>query len=166
LLFTPLRLEAKFNWPTVGDPHQPWGHVDDGSGTIVPIDLTDVANRFPKLVEPAGNVSLTIADFARYAQLHLRGLRGEGSLLDFQTFRHLHHPTFKPGDPFAYASGWVELSIDRIPTSFHDGSAGAFYAVMYLQPSRNRAVVLATNQFDAVSVDALQELATGLLSAM
>jgi CubicO group peptidase (beta-lactamase class C family) len=163
LLFAPLAVDAKFNWPTVGDPHQPWGHQDLGAGTIEPIDLTDPRFAFPKLVEPAGNISLAIGDLARYVQLHLRGLRGEGRLLDMSTFHHLHEPTFRVGDPFPYASGWVRLAVNGVPTSYHDGSAIGFYAVMYLQPSRNRAVVMATNQFDQVSVDTLNAAAVQLL---
>jgi CubicO group peptidase (beta-lactamase class C family) len=162
-LFRPLKATVTFGWPTQRDPSQPWGHLVDDAGALVPIDLTEPQYAFPAFLSPAGNTSLTIADFARYVQLHLRGMRGEGSILQFETFRRLHSPTVTPGQRVNYASGWEEFRLRGERTSFHDGEAGAFYAIMYIQPRRNRAVVVVTNGSSQQAFTTLDALARDLL---
>jgi D-alanyl-D-alanine carboxypeptidase len=164
LLFGPLDISVQFGWPTQRSAAQPWGHIDDGNGGLVPIDLTEPQNAFPRFLTPAGNMSLTIGDFARYVQLHLRGLRGEGTLLQFDTFRRLHTPTLTRGQSVNYATGWDVFRLRGERTSFHDGEASTFYAIMYVQARRNRAVVIVTNAVNEAAVAALDTLAQDLLS--
>lgn len=138
-LFAPLGMTtAGVGWPASAErPGEPLGHWGD------PDELEALppghSYRLESCLDPAGDVHCSIEDFARYAQMHLRGLRGEAGLLKPETFRLLHEDA---GD---YAMGWVVGERDGAQASRHDGSAGTFYASMTVIPVRDLAIVLATN---------------------
>ena len=134
-LFTPLGIAPVFGWPGTGRPAQPWGHLP---GSFTPVD-PDVAPDMPDAIDPAGELSLTLEEYARFVQLHLRGLTGRPALLTGQSFDRLHTPTG------VYAYGWGEVTLDGEPTATHEGSTGTFYATVLMQPGRDLAVIVVTN---------------------
>jgi CubicO group peptidase (beta-lactamase class C family) len=147
-LLQPLQIQSTFGWPAQDDPSQPWGHqlLD---GRLVPHDPHDPAGQFPLYLWPAGNLSTSMADYARFLQLHLRGLRGDAALLQAGTFRKLHTPVGgeinAAGD--GYALGWAvaRSRIGGVTTSYHDGSADTFYLSAALQADRDVAAAVVTN---------------------
>jgi CubicO group peptidase (beta-lactamase class C family) len=157
-LWSPLGIAGGFGWPAAGGAPQPWGHEDSGHGGLVPHDPDDPAEQFPDLYRPAGDAHLTIGDYARFALLHLRGLRGHPELLTAATFARLHTPNGN------YALGWGVQPIAGATTQFHVGSAGTFVAVVMIQPDRDRAVVLLSNAGSDGAIQAVQAAAIELLS--
>lgn len=138
-LFSPLGIQARFGWPAAGGRNQPWGHSYQ-DGQAIPVDPEEPAAKLPAWANPAGNVSLCARDFARFVQLHLRGLRGTSTLLDPSTFRHLHTPTL------GYAFGWaVSATGDGLQISFHAGSSDLFFAYMIVIPQLDIAAVVLAN---------------------
>ena len=108
-IFDPLQMvNAGVGWPaTVARPNQPLGHtlVDD-TLSPQPIDT----ERYPFAVGPAGDVHCSIEDFARYAQAHLKTLRGVDGILRPATMRRLHTPAKRTGaTDTPYAGGWLSL---------------------------------------------------------
>jgi CubicO group peptidase (beta-lactamase class C family) len=55
----------------------------------------------------------------------------------------LHTPPVSPGDNFAL--GWGVQEFDGALASVHVGSAGAFYTVTIVQPTRDLAVAVFAN---------------------
>jgi D-alanyl-D-alanine carboxypeptidase len=153
----PLSVVPQFGWPASGDAAQPWGHVLVDS-TWVPQDTDVAGDSFPSVLTPAGNVSLSVSDFAKFVQSHLRGLRGLTSQITAQSYAYLHEPQ---GD---FALGWFVIPIEGVLTSVHDGSAGTFYALMAIQPSRDRAVVVVSNGYSAGVTEEVNVLALKLLA--
>jgi D-alanyl-D-alanine carboxypeptidase len=90
-------------------------------------------------------------------QSHLRGLRGVGGTLSPRTYTYLHTPQ---GD---YALGWLAKTLNGVATSAHDGSAGTFYALVAIQTSRDRAVVVHSNGYSVALANAANALALKLL---
>lgn len=133
-LARPLGLKSLgFGWPTDVDAAQPWGHISSPSG-FLPRAPRESYEAGP-LLGPAGDLHMSIMDLARFARLHLEGLRGRARLLSAQTFRKLHRPI---GD---YALGWnVRETADH-----HLGGLGTFLAAIWVSVPRNVAVVVATN---------------------
>jgi D-alanyl-D-alanine carboxypeptidase len=74
---------------------------------------------------------MSITDFARFVQMHLRGYQGQDGLLESATIRYLHQPVR------TYALGWGVYSLDGHMVSLHNGSAGTFYATMAISHSRD-----------------------------
>ena len=133
-LAKPLGLESiGFGWPARADPAQPWGHRFSAN-RFVP-HAPDDSYQVGPLLGPAGDLHMNITDLARFAQLHLEGLRGRAMLLRPATFQKLHRPI---GD---YALGWnVRETADH-----HIGGAETFIAAIWVSVPRNVAIVVASN---------------------
>ncbi len=138
LILRPLSITPQFDWPAAGGADQPWGHERVGNRWM-PNDPHAIDNQFPRALTPAGNISLSVTDYAKFIQAQLRGLRGAGGSLSAASYRHLHTPLGE------FALGWIVRELSGIGTSAHDGSAGTFYALAAIQPERNRAVVVLVN---------------------
>lgn len=132
----PGRFACTFGPPAAHDPNQPWGH-SRATGKLVPVDPTV---GFNSAMLGAGGLSLSIADYARFLQMHLRGLRGQDTpILRSETIRELHRPEGR------YALGWGVQEYAGAPSSIHAGGNGQFYALVAIQPGRDRAVAFLTN---------------------
>ena len=144
-LFQPLGMgSAGFGPPAaMGRISQPWGHKVEKDGRLRPIPPGLEADN-PAAIGPGGSVHCSILDLARYAAWQVRGARGEGSLLRPETFKRLHTRFEGDGD---YACGWKVVSRPwgggEVLT--HGGSNTMFYAVIWLAPIKDFAVVVCTN---------------------
>jgi len=159
-VFTPLGLHGSFAWSDSADVNQPWGHHETRSGTK-PVDPRDSDERLPPIIGPAGSVELSLEDYARFLQMHLRGLRGRDTpLLKAATIEHLHTSPASPPDK--YGLGWGLQDFDGAPASVHVGSAGTFYAITILQPTRDLGVAVFANagakRATAATTDAVKAL--------
>jgi CubicO group peptidase (beta-lactamase class C family) len=144
-IFAPLGMaSAGFGSPNAGGSlDQPWGHLV--FGRVLPRMRPDAENRLPAAIGPAGNVSLSLADWGKYAALHLDAERGRCRLLSCSTFRHLHEAS--PGS--LYACGWGRGSYEGLgPVLQHAGSDGRWYATIGLAPERDLAILTAANEGD------------------
>jgi len=126
-----------------------------------PIDPRNPDERVPPIIWPAGAVELSLNDYARFLQINLRGLQGrDTSLLKSSTIKHLHTSPVSPADN--YGLGWGVQDFDGAPASVHVGSAGAFYAITIIQPTRDLGVAVFTNaggeQAKAAATDAVKTL--------
>jgi len=135
-----------------------WGHYDTGSGTLAPHDPDDPEYQFPDLLRPAGDARLSVGDYARFALLHLRGLRGSPGLLSAATLQTLHTPNGE------YALGWGVQRVAGATTSFRVGSAGTFAACVMIQPDRDIAVVILSNAGSDRAINAVQSAAIDVLT--
>jgi CubicO group peptidase (beta-lactamase class C family) len=157
-LLQPLGIRATFGWPAANDPSQPWGHDEVGSTFVPhPPDLATDPLRMPAAIAPAGDLSLSVRDYARFVQLHLRGLRGRPELLSAASFTRLHTPTGN------YAMGWGEIELDGERTATHDGSTGTFWATVWMQPGRDLAVAVLVNAGGSRAAAAATDAAVALL---
>jgi D-alanyl-D-alanine carboxypeptidase len=137
-VYEPLGIRGVVGWPGTGRSNQPWGHVEVG-GRLVPHDPNG-GETIPAIIAPAGDLSMTLRDYARFAQTHLRGELQRNALLRATTMATLHTVI---GDD--YALGWQEIDIAGVHLSTHQGSAGTFYSAIAIAPARNVAAVAITN---------------------
>lgn len=149
---------ARFGWPASTDQsEQPRGHwVDGGSVRVQPL-------AHPFLVPalwPAGAVSASIDDFARYAADQLDGLLGRKALLAPASYRRLHQTIDGSNAGFTLGRG-VRSDPDLGLVHFGSGSGGSFFVRIQVAPARDRAVVVASNSGGAAEVT--RELARALL---
>jgi CubicO group peptidase (beta-lactamase class C family) len=126
---------------TPGKIDQPWQHRMEGT-KCEPIEPGLLSDN-PVAIAPAGLVHCSIGDWAKYIQAHLRGEQGRPGLLKPETFRKLHTPP--QGDN---GFGWVVLERDwgggRVLT--HAGSNNQNYAVVWIAPVRDFAILVMTNR--------------------
>jgi D-alanyl-D-alanine carboxypeptidase len=141
--FKPLGITGTFAWAEPRDVSQPWGHYETRGGTR-PVDPRDTGEWVPSILGPAGSVEISLEDYARFLQSHLRGLQGRDTvLLKSASIKHLHTSPVSPPDKFAL--GWGLQDFDGAPASVHTGSAGTFYAVTIIQPTRDLGVAVFAN---------------------
>lgn len=158
-LFAPLGItSAGFGAPgTEGRFDQPRGH--DGQGQ--PVEPGPKADN-PPAIAPAGTVHMTLADWARFAALHLEGRAGRSKLLPKAVFERLH--TAPPQAEPAYAGGW---SVTQRPWGgtviTHAGSNTMWYCVAWLSPEHGFGVLVCCNEAGAKAVTACDEAAWALI---
>ena len=133
-VFTPLGMaSAGFGQTPAG---QTAGHRN---GRIaVPRDVN------PDFFAPAGNIYLSLDDWARFCIDQLQGANGKGTLLKPETYKVTQSPP--PGAPVSM--GWfVRGSFAGLPgpVHYHEGSDGAWFAVVALSPSTGSGVLAVTN---------------------
>ena len=143
-LFQPLGMKSA-GFQAMGTPEkvdQPWQHRMDG-GKRVPIGPGRYTDN-PEVIGPAGTVHCSITDWLKYAAAHARGETGGSPLLKAETYRYLHTPPFG-GE---YAFGWIttERPWGGGTVLTHGGSNNMNFAVVWVAPRRDFAVVVATNQ--------------------
>jgi CubicO group peptidase (beta-lactamase class C family) len=135
-LFGPLGVRAVAGWPAFADVHQPWGHYETKHG-VKPHDPHDKF-QLPAPLIPAGGMSVTAGDYAKFLQLHLRGLQGRDGVL-----KAGRSSGCTPGSTRRWP--WWGDRARGVTASVHSGSAGTFYAVVALWPSRDLGVAVFAN---------------------
>jgi D-alanyl-D-alanine carboxypeptidase len=137
-----LGLRERLGFPNRQDTAQPWGHwlQRDQDTTLTALGPT-IKYRIQPVLAPSGDVAMPLPDYARFVQLHLQGLLGQGNYLRASTYQQLHF-----GQP-AYAYGWgvSTAASTGAPVSVHDGSAGTFFCHTIIFPSERVAYVVITN---------------------
>jgi CubicO group peptidase (beta-lactamase class C family) len=162
-LFTPLGMTTVgFGAPgTVGKIDEPWGHAIRGH-KLLPVEPGVLADN-PPAIGPAGTVHVSLPDWAKFAALHLRGAQGVGGLLKAETFARLQ----SPAEGQEYALGWLVVSRPwggRVLT--HGGSNTMWYAVVWVAPERDFAVLVATNAGGDEAAKACDDAAAMLIHAL
>ena len=160
-LFKPLGMKSA-GFRAMGTPgkiDQPWQHKIE-AGKHVPIEPGRYRDN-PEVIGPAGTVHCSVTDWLKYAAAHAHGEEGGSSLLKAETFKYLHTPQFG-GE---YAFGWIVTARPwgggTVLT--HAGSNTINYAVVWLAPRRDFAVVAATNQAGGGADVACDEVAAAMI---
>lgn len=165
-LFRPLGMTtADFGAP--GDPRrldQPRGHRVGDEG-LAPVPLGLFADN-PAALSPAGRVHCSIEDWGRFVALHLAAARGTPALLKPETFAVLHRSLGpRPKGDGGYGLGWVvtERKWAGGRALNHTGSNRMWYAVMWIAPERDFAIIVAANRGDQVGFRACDEAVVRLV---
>ena len=138
LVFEPLGLASAGFGPPQGDD-QPRGH-----NANIPLPPTHRSADNPEGLAPAGRIHMSLQDWARYAQIHLRAARGESfELLTEASYKQLHTPLVGQ----TYAMGWGRPTREWTdgPALSHAGSNTLWRAVIWIAPGRNAAILTTTN---------------------
>ncbi|MEM7372145.1 MAG: serine hydrolase domain-containing protein [Bacteroidota bacterium] len=133
-LTTELGLDVFVGWPNQINENQPWGHLIRWRNiTLYP---PDDPYRLPYLLTPSGDLSMKPIDYARYTQLHLKGLQGNSSFLKQETLQHIH---------FGHKGFSMGVGNFNGNMSAMDGSAGTFFCRSIFAPDSDMSVSLMMN---------------------
>ncbi|MCC7479031.1 beta-lactamase family protein [bacterium] len=162
----PLGISGHWGWPGLVEG-QPWGH---GAGLLGLVENDPHGEyRLEDFVAPAGDMSMSIGNYALFVQAHLRGLTGlaplsgsttEGVTSGMNTalIQDLHIPEGE------YSCGWLEQPLSGGVQSAHEGSAGTFHAITVIRPAQQIAVVAICNAGGEKAAGSLRSLVMELLS--
>ncbi|MCE9636286.1 MAG: beta-lactamase family protein [Planctomycetes bacterium] len=165
-LFVPLGMTtAGFGSPGTADRvDQPRGHGPDGT----PVEPGPGADN-PDAIAPAGKVHASLGDWAKFVSLHLRRGRGADARLAGIDFARLQTPP--AGTDYAmgwnvterpWAKGTAKGDCGRVLT--HTGSNTMWYAVVWIAPERDFAVLAACNQGGDAAASACDDAASALIA--
>jgi D-alanyl-D-alanine carboxypeptidase len=147
---------VRIGWPARTGT-APWGHVESSRGWTPHDPADDRIIAIPAALAAAGDISMTMAGYARFLQMHLRGLAGQDDVLRAATIRQLHQPDGE------YAFGWSIQNNSSGVAHFHEGSAGTFHIVTVLIPARGVAAATVTNAGGEDAADAIRSVLGAVL---
>lgn len=164
-VFEPLGMSsAGFGAPgTAGRVDEPRGHTAQG----MPVEVGPGSDN-PPSIGPAGTVHCSIEDWAKFVSLHLRLDDGHprparASLLRAETVARLHRAAAGSEPPLAM--GWAVL--DRPwgggRVLMHTGSNTFWFAVTWIAPRKDFAVLVAVNQGGSPGEEACDQAAAALI---
>ena len=163
-LARPLGINLVYGLPARGDSPQPWGHKPKSAFLGMATYRNAVEPQPPGdgwalgvIFEPAGDYSLSLADYAKFLQLHLAGLAGRDGLLKASSIQRLH------AGPGEYAMGWFLREFDGTAAHWHTGSTDTFFSRVIMLPARDIAVAVLTNAGSEAASTATREAAMELL---
>jgi CubicO group peptidase (beta-lactamase class C family) len=161
-LFDPLGM-ASCEFGAMGTPgkvDQPWQHklLLTWHRPIEPGPRADN----PPAIGPAGTVHCSVVDWGKFVTAHLRGEQGQPGILKPEMFKHLHTPPFG-GD---YGYGWmtVERPWAGGRALTHTGSNTQNYALVWMAPAKDFAVLVMTNQGGDEMFEAGDAVAAALIA--
>jgi len=126
---------------TPGKIDQPWPHLENRR----PAPENGPGEDNPPVMGPAGTVHMSLADWAKFAADQLRGLRGQSNtLLKPATYTEMHTPPF--GGEYTCGWGVVDRPWAGGTAYTHAGSNTMNYAVIWVAPKKDFAVLVVTNQ--------------------
>ncbi|MFC5570976.1 serine hydrolase domain-containing protein [Lysobacter yangpyeongensis] len=145
-VFVPLGMDSAGFGPT--SDGQIRGHRDGKPVTV----LARSDDGVPMLFTAAGNMHMSLRDWARFCIDQLAGGRGNGTLLKPESYRLMQ--TARPGRPAGLDWG-VQPTIAgrRGPVLAHGGSDGNWLAWVALFPRENSGVLVVANAADDMDGD-------------
>jgi D-alanyl-D-alanine carboxypeptidase len=132
-VFEPLGLDsAGFGPPPVIRGHTMWGRP-------APDNRADN----PAALGPAGTVHMSLEDYAAFISMVLQAKDGESDYLSAESMNYL----LSPAEGEDYALGWMVLEREWAggPAYHHAGSNTMWFAVVWMVPEKDFAVIAATN---------------------
>jgi len=141
-IFIPLQIDSGGFGPPQdikGNLEQPRGHSKFLGFTIAAGTEDDNT----PILGPAGTIHLTMTDLLSYAKEHLQGAKGQGTLLNKNTYQRLHNPALN-----GYAYGWLVSPPQewaKGPVIWHNGSNTMWYALLAIMPGLNTAIAVTSN---------------------
>jgi len=132
-----LDIPVHIGWPNTFAKDQPWGHII--TKKKLEVFPPNHEYQFPELLNPAGNLSISPRDYAKYTQLHLKGLKGADNCITSKSYHYIHY--CKKG--FSLGVGNGVYYGKRI--SMFDGSAGTFYCRSIIVANCDFAITIMMN---------------------
>lgn len=155
-LASSLGIEYYWGFPNKEDTANPWGHVMEDN-SLVPLP-PDHFYHLEDYMCSAGDLSMNIIDYAKFLQLHLRGLLGEDTILKSTSYTAMHFGLN------GYSYGWANSGTGTANAlSFHDGSAGTYYCHTLFIPSKKIGITIMMNAAEETHIDGLYQLRDILL---
>lgn len=156
-LFQPLAMKsAGFGFPGKKDKvDQPWGHTSL-FGLAKPIQHDN-----PEVLGPAGRVHCSVADWARFASLHIGHIPDGMKLTKGDLKEMLKDPVSN------YSGGWIHVERPWAggKARMHNGSNTMWYALIWVAPEIDQAFLAVTNTGKAAAFQACDSAISAMIVA-
>ncbi len=134
-----LKLNVKTSWPENQKSKDTWGHSFENDKLIPVASNTDYHLEF---TEPAGDINISLKDYAKFIQMNLQGLNGQNNYLTAKTYQFIHKGIDN------YSLGWYNIYENDKELSTHSGTAGTYYTLVHIDRIKGKAYIIFTNSFN------------------
>jgi CubicO group peptidase (beta-lactamase class C family) len=163
-VFDPFNINGTFGWATDTSSNQPLGHIRPYEWGLSNARewaiLPDSLNYNCQLLEPAGDISLTMYDYCIFLQENLKALLGQGSLLKQSTYRFLHYGSKN------YSMGWGNPYERGNHYLSHNGSAGTFYCRNLLCKEKQYGLAIFANSGNDDTMNGILKLSDVIMKTI
>ncbi|TVR05697.1 MAG: class A beta-lactamase-related serine hydrolase [Spirochaetaceae bacterium] len=136
-----LGLSVLIGWPNSISSDQPWGHmIAKGKVESFP---PNHEYKLPCLITAAGDLSMSPKDYAKYTQMHLRGLTGRDNYISSEAYHYTHF------NHEGFSLGTANGTLGSKRYSAFDGSAGTFFCRSFIIPESDFAITIMMNASSA-----------------
>jgi len=130
-----LDIDFGFGQPNFYDTNQTWGHSED-------LEPEGPAENYKlNWLSSAGNLNVTLPDYAKFIQLQLQGLSGKSNLLTADEFYTMHFGL----QDFAFGWNWYVDEQSQVKYSWHTGNPGTFFTKVFICKETDRAYIFFAN---------------------
>lgn len=130
-----LNIQFGFGQPNSFDKKQPWGHDADL--------VAEKPSQNYKLnwLSSAGNVNVSLPDYAKFIQMQLQGLLGKSKSFTAEEFNYMHYGLPK------FSFGWQVYTDEQtnLKYSYHKGNPGTFLSQVFICKDSDRAYIFFVN---------------------
>jgi CubicO group peptidase (beta-lactamase class C family) len=119
-----------------GLPPENRGHLDGRVATA--------ADEVPRVVDPAGGLSVDLGDWAKFCIDQIEGALGRGRLLTPEGYRLLQSPAGTPDEGLGWGVDSTFMGRQG-PMLSHTGSDGSWYSIVLLFPASSTGVLVNAN---------------------
>ncbi len=130
-----LNIDFGFGQPNYIDSTQTWGHND----LLIPENPGQ--NQKLNWLSSAGNINVSLPDYAKFIQIQLKGLENGSSVLSKEAFNFMHYGL--PEFSLCWYS-FLEESNQKM-YSYHKGNPGTFLTKVYVCKELDLGVLIFTN---------------------
>ncbi len=134
-----LKLNVRLSWPENQKTKDTWGHSFEND-KLIPVPSNTAYHL--DFTEPAGDINITLKDYAKFIQLNLQGLNGQNNYLTAKTYQFIHKGIEN------YALGWYNIYENSKELSSHSGTAGTYYSLVHIDRIKGKAFIIFTNSFN------------------
>ena len=130
-----LDIDFGFGQPNYLDSTQTWGHDFE----LIPEQPGE--NQKLNWLSSAGNINVSLPDYAKFIQIQLKGLKGESIILSKEEFDYMHYglPEFSLG-----WNNYLEESNQKM-YSYHKGNPGSFLTKVYICKELDLGIIIFMN---------------------
>lgn len=151
-VFAPLGVNGAFGFPEDTGPGALSGHHWNGTAWIKAVYSPELRLQLA-LLAPGAQLMVSMADYGKLLNEHLKGLQGKSTYLSQDTFRLIHTPVE------GYGYGWLvgdDPALGRV--SYHYGSIGSYYSSTMVVPGTKVAIAAVCNCASPVVKEKLDQL--------
>ena len=158
-IFNPLDIKSfGYGRPALNDTTQPWGHWIPLLGQTKMEAVKPDEFMLQSIERPAGDTHLSIKDFAKYVQHHLRGIHKMDGIFKPDFFKTLHTIRTK------YALGWGANFRNGEKCSIHYGSEATFFAAMLVFHETDLAIIVVSSSATPKAKEGVEHLIRELIA--
>ncbi len=130
-----MNINFDFGQPNLKDSMQTWGH----DGLLIPEKPGN--NQKLNWLSSAGNINVSLPDYAKFIQIQLKGLNNGTAKISKEEFNYMHYGMEE------FSLGWysfLEESNQKI-FSYHKGNPGTFLTKVYVCKELDLGILIFTN---------------------